>query len=153
MEMPQNPITQGAPLKKFNQKNLPKFLLPGTLALLIIFAGVGTGWVLSGSNSQSKQAATPDQIEGIKDTADEAGVEDESAFTQTAEGILMEGGIEGEGTHHLDTGHGEEKYVYLISTLLNLDSFVGKNVKVWGQTMAGQSAGWLMDVGKVTVIK
>jgi len=32
-----------------------------------------------------------------------------------------------------------------------LQSFVGKKVMVWGQTIAAQQAGWLMDVGKIKV--
>jgi hypothetical protein len=47
---------------------------------------------------------------------------------------------------------GEHKYVYLTSSVVDLQSFVGKKVQVWGETLAGQSAGWLMDVGKVKVI-
>jgi len=38
------------------------------------------------------------------------------------------------------------KYVYLTSTTLDLESFVGKTVMVKGETMAAQSAPWLMDV-------
>jgi hypothetical protein len=93
--------------------------------------------------------------EGVEQSATEAGLEDESAFTeeQSPEGILKEGGIEGEGTHHLDRGLGEDKYVYLTSTVIDLQSFVGKKVKVWGESLAGLKAGWLMDVGKIKVIE
>jgi len=33
-----------------------------------------------------------------------------------------------------------------------LSKFVGKNIKVWGQTQSAQYAGWLMDVGRVEVL-
>jgi hypothetical protein len=74
-------------------------------------------------------------------------------FPDSAQGTLHEGGIEGEGTHHLDTGAGAEKYVYLLSTVLDLNSFVDKKVEVYGQTLAAEHAGWLMDVGRVKVIE
>jgi hypothetical protein len=48
---------------------------------------------------------------------------------------------------------GEDKYVYLTSTVIDLQSFVGKKVKVWGETLSGLHAGWLMDVGKIKVVK
>jgi hypothetical protein len=34
---------------------------------------------------------------------------------------------------------------------LDLDSFVGMDVKVWGITFQAEIAGWLMDVGRVEV--
>jgi hypothetical protein len=32
---------------------------------------------------------------------------------------------------------------------VDLDKYVGKKVKVFGQTLAAQKAAWLMDVGRV----
>lgn len=80
-------------------------------------------------------------------------VADEAVFSDTAKGLLVEGGIKGEGTHHLDRDLGEQKYVYLTSSVIDLQSFVGKKVQVWGETLAAQNAGWLMDVGRVKVIE
>jgi len=37
--------------------------------------------------------------------------------------------------------------------VIDLESFTGKKVKVWGETISAQKAGWLMDVGKIQVIK
>jgi hypothetical protein len=42
--------------------------------------------------------------------------------------------------------------VYLTSSTVDLSPFVGKKVRVWGQTFTGQKAGWLMDVGLVEVL-
>jgi hypothetical protein len=120
-------------------------------AVLVVLAGVGTGWLISGRSSASgtpKEAAP-----GATSSKTEAGIADEATFRDSAEGLLVEGGIEGEGTHHLDRDLGEEKYVYLTSTVIDLQSFVGKKVQVWGETIAGKKAGWLMDVGKVKVIE
>lgn len=129
--------------------NAPKkenlYLIIG--AVLVVFAGVGTGWFLSGGIK--KEVVTGTQV---KQTATEAGTEDEKTFRDTAEGVLEEGGINGEGTHHLKTNGDASRFVYLTSTVIDLQSFVGKKVQVWGETIKGKKAGWLMDVGKIKVI-
>ena len=33
-----------------------------------------------------------------------------------------------------------------------VESFSGKKVMVWGETISAQKAGWLMDVGKIKVL-
>lgn len=82
-----------------------------------------------------------------------AGVADKSTFKDTAEGILKEGGIDGEGNFHLQRPGGESQNVYLTSTTVDLSLYIGKKVKVWGQTFQGDKAGWLMDVGRIEVLK
>ena len=67
--------------------------------------------------------------------------------------VMVEGGKDGEGTHHLDRGLGTEKDVYLTSTVINLDDFVGKKVQIWGETISAQKAGWFMDVVKIKTIE
>lgn len=123
------------------------------LALVVVLAGVGTGYVIakSGGSTSTAEQATPSDTNLA---ANEAGISDESQFEEDApEGILQEGGLNGEGTHHIDRNAGPEKMVYLTSAVINLDNFVGKKVKVWGNTMAAQEAPWLMDVGKIKVIE
>ncbi|MBI3397418.1 hypothetical protein HY045_02990 [Candidatus Woesebacteria bacterium] len=124
-------------------------LLVGAL-VVIVLAGIGSGWLLSGKTaiSQNKNAAP-----GAKVTANEAGIKDDKALPDTAEGVLQEGGISGEGTHHLDRNLGPSKYVYMTSTVIDLQSFVGKKVQVWGETQKAKRAGWLMDVGRVKLIQ
>jgi hypothetical protein len=116
-------------------------------AILVVLAGVGTGWLLSGKKSTSKKVT-----QGATQSQNEAGITDESTFKDTAEGVLEEGGIQGEGTHHLRRDSDSGQYVYLTSTVIDLQSFVGKKVQVWGETVQGKKAGWLMDVGKIKVI-
>ncbi len=117
-------------------------------SFLIVLVGVGTGWMLtktkSGSNSNPG---------AIKTTSNQAGVKDTSEFKDTATGILEEGGIGGEGQFHLTRTGGVSQTVYLTSTSVDLSSFVGKKVQVWGQTLSARKAGWLMDVGKVQVVE
>lgn len=137
-------------------KNFPKGPSKAKLmmvlgAVLVVLAGVGTGWLASGRLGAT--GPTESAAPGAKTSETEAGIADEATFRDTAEGKLVEGGIEGEGTHHLDRDLGEDKYVYLTSTVIDLESFVGKKVQVWGETISAKRAGWLMDVGKVKVIE
>lgn len=82
-------------------------------------------------------------------TAKTAGVVDKKTFKDSAQGILREGGIDGEGNFHLERPGGDSQNVYLTSTTVDLSGYVGKKVTVWGQTFQGDKAGWLMDVGLV----
>jgi len=121
------------------------------LSIVVIVAGIITGWFISDQKSGSSRigdasVATPEMI-----SEDEVGTASDEA--DTTEGKLEAGGIEGEGTHHLVRPGGEDQMVYLTSTVVDLESFVGKEVQVWGVTIQAQSAPWLMDVEKVKVVK
>lgn len=135
-------------LKKFPKVSSKKTLTLAAGSLVVVLLGVGTGWLLSGSAKSKSEAEV---VPGAQQSETEAGLEDESVLPDSAEGVLEEGGIEGEGTHHLIREGGPTKYVYLTSTVIDLESFVGKKVMVWGETLSGKQAGWLMDVGKVKV--
>lgn len=119
--------------------------------VLVILVGVGTGFGISRFTTDtlgSKIEVAPGgkvQDEGI-------GIEDEKTLRDSAEGILRKGGVEGEGTHHLERNGGPSQNVYLTSSVINLDEFAGKKIKVWGETFQGQKAGWLMDVGRIKII-
>lgn len=161
MELPKVNISQGpqaqpATPKGAVVKTFPKGPSKSTLmmvlgAFLVVLVGVGTGWIISGRPSVS--GSSNKTVPGATKSETEAGIVDEATFRDSAEGLLVEGGIKGEGTHHLDRDLGEEKYVYLTSTVIDLESFVGKKVEVWGETISARHAGWLMDVGKVKVIE
>lgn len=86
-------------------------------------------------------------------TVQTAGVVDKKTFKDSVEGILREGGIDGEGNFHLERPGGVSQNVYLTSTTVDLSNYIGKKVKVWGQTFEGEKAGWLMDVGLVEAQK
>lgn len=136
-----------------NKKNKMKKLAMPVLALLVILVGVGSGWGLSKISAGEESSNQKQADKSIKESETEAGIENTEQFPDEAEGILMEGGHEGEGTHYLDRGLGPEKNVYLTSTVINLQSFVGKKVRVWGNTLSAQKVGWLMDVGRIKVIQ
>lgn len=81
------------------------------------------------------------------------GSTDEKTFRDSAEGIIQPGGITGEGSHHLVRGADESQWVYITSSVADLDIFVGSKVTVWGETVQGKKAGWLMDVGRLEVLE
>lgn len=135
-------------VKDFPKKNWKRTVIMALCAFLVVGAGVGTGYSLSGKTFDKGDKST---APGATSSASEAGLTDEATFRDSAEGKLVAGGIEGEGTHHLDRDLGPEKYVYLTSTVIDLESFVGKKATVWGETITARNAGWLMDVGKIKV--
>ncbi len=141
-------------LRKFSNPQKKNVFIPVLLVILVVLAGVGTGWFLSGGALAGKTAIPRgENAPGVEESNGEAGVSDESTFNNTAEGKLEKGGIEGDGTHRLIRGADPSKYIALTSTVIDLDSFVGKEVQIWGQTLAAQKAPWLMDVGKIKIIK
>lgn len=141
-ENPVTPIVNNFPKSGF--KKIWPYVLG---SFLIVLVGVGTGWLLTKNKGSSTVAP------GAKSGANVAGIEDTSTFKDTAEGLLEEGGVNGEGQYHLTRSGGVSQNVYLTSTSVDLSLFVGKKVKVWGQTLSARKAGWLMDVGKVQVVE
>jgi hypothetical protein len=130
-----------------SNKNLP--LIVG--ACVVVILGVAGAWLISSKvvNKGSSTNAAP----GVKVTSTEAGVLDPKVNYDNATGDLKDGGIGNEGTHHLERDGGPTHFVYLTSSVVDLGSFVGKKVQVWGQTLASKKAGWLMDVAKIQVVQ
>jgi len=121
------------------------------LILFLIGAGIGTGYFLSlresGAVPVARDVAKEEISKGMI-----VGMVDEKTFRDSAEGKLVSGGLDGEGSHHLERPGGESQDVYLTSSVVDLDKFVGRKIKVWGETFTSQKAGWLMDVGKLKVL-
>ena len=145
MESPRSPMKE--------RKSSP-LMMP--LLIVAILLGVGTGYGLYqvvGSFERTtplisetpQQADDPNKIEVNK----VYGSTDTSTFKDLAEGVLLKGGVNGEGSHHIVREGGESQTVYLTSSIVDLDLFVNHKVQVWGETMKAQRAGWLMEVGKV----
>lgn len=133
-------------LKGFDIKKQWPYVLG---ALLVVLAGVGSSWLVWTKLINKSSSAAP----GVKVTSTEAGALDPNVKYDNATGVLKPDGIGNEGTHHLETAGGPSHYVYLTSSVIDLESFVGKNVEVWGETLASKKAGWLMDVAKVQVVQ
>lgn len=122
------------------------------LATVVIVLGIISGYVLARSFALPVKDSTTFQpaFNGKKIVVGSA---DTKTFRDSTEGLLEVGGINGEGTHKLIRPGGESQTVYLTSSVLNLNDFVGKKVKVWGETFSAKKAGWFMDVGKIEVIQ
>lgn len=129
------------------------------LLVAVVLLGIGTGWGIArwfgpgrfGGGGGLKSSEEVKQS-GIH-VGDVIGMSDEKTFRDSAEGVLADGGINGEGSHHLLREGGPSQNVYLTSSVVNLDPIVGSKIKVWGETFAAQKAGWLMDVGRVQVLE
>ncbi len=134
------------PVSKF-----PVKMIAGVLAVIAL--GVLSGYGLFNLKGGGGPKRLKTEVTGTAQVGESYGVEDTKVFTDSAEGEITSGGIDGEGSHHLVREGGESQYVYLTSSIIDLDQFVGRKVKVWGQTFEAQKAGWLMDVGRLEIVK
>lgn len=151
---------QNQPLvHEFNKESVKTAFTPKAIGLLvgIIVVGIISGYLLAGRNGQTavnlggtKTATGSNSSSASSGTV--VGSNDTSTFKDTAQGTLKEGGIDGEGAFHLERTGGASQNVYLTSSIVDLSKFIGKKIKVWGQTQKAQHAGWLMDVGRVEVL-
>lgn len=138
------------PVHQFTSDSSSKKLSVGFFVAILVGAmilGGGVGYFLTAVKSSSlpslKPASKPKQS---------LGVFDKKRFPDKTEGVLKEGGIDGEGNFHLVRPGGESQNVYLTSSIVDLSQFIGKKVRVWGETFKAEKAGWLMDVGYVEVL-
>jgi hypothetical protein len=156
IDSPERPVVH-SPIKSSSNDLMPMKTFLITLGVAIVI-GVGGGWALghgkanasTGGTSQAAGGAGSEQTAGgLQKTA---GIEDLKTFKDQAEGQMEKGGIGGEGSFHLVRPGGESQYVYLTSSTVDLSPYIGKKVRVHGQTIAGQVAGWLMDVGYLEML-
>lgn len=133
----------------------PKTKFPAKLVIMLGLAALGalSGWGLFKFKAAPGVKKLKTEVTGTAVPGETYGVDDTKAFTDTAEGEMTSGGIDGEGSHHLARQGGKSQNVYLTSSIIDLDQFVGRQVKVWGQTFEAQKAGWLMDVGRLEIVK
>lgn len=120
------------------------------VALVVLGAASGFGLYVWQTKGTTRLAGK--NVEVVQ-RANEEGVKDASTFRDTTTGTLQvnDGKITKEGTHVLVRGDASQN-AYLTSSVIDLDKYVGKKVQVWGETFKGQTAGWLMDVGRIKVI-
>ncbi|PIZ65525.1 hypothetical protein CO051_01885 [Candidatus Roizmanbacteria bacterium CG_4_9_14_0_2_um_filter_39_13] len=119
--------------------------------ILGILSGYGTTFM--SSNEKASKTKMADGSEKSADAISSAGILDKETFKDKAEGVLKEGGFEGEGSFHLERPGGISQNVYLTSTTVDLTQFLEKDVRLWGATFDSKKAGWLMDVGYIEIIK
>ena len=133
-------------------KRSKKPLLPLLVATIIIL-GITSGYLASGKKSGGSTAQTGTIKSSGITVGSEFGGKDELVFKDQAIGVIETGGIDGEGTHKLLREGGVSQTVYLTSSTLDLESFNGRKVQIWGETFRAQKAGWLMDVGRLKVLE
>lgn len=127
--------------------------MPYATFFTLVAVSVIVGAILSFSFSRFSKKTIKNDVGNTKAPAQSAGVVDKKTFKDSAEGILREGGLEDEGNFHLERPGGISQNVYLTSTTVDLSNYIGRKVKIWGQTFQAEKAGWLMDVGSVEIIK
>lgn len=144
-------------LHDFSKSQQSPLVTPRFVAVLfvVILLGIATGYFLSNKNLREvgvSSSSTRGETEPVtKGTI--IGSDDTKTFSDSTEGILQEGGKNGEGQFHLVRPGGESQYVYLTSSTVDLSQFKEMKIKVWGQTQNSQKVGWLMDVGRVEVLQ
>ena len=128
-------------------------IIPYLIVVLLVGLGIFTGLVVS---SVQKTKAQDKQAKSIEE--EELSPQQQESFAQTfrdeAEGTVEKNDDldkYAQGTHKLLRSGGESQTAYLTSSVLDLDEYVGKKVKVFGETFGSSQVGWLMDVGKVEV--
>ncbi|MEP7167051.1 MAG: hypothetical protein ABI758_03680 [Candidatus Woesebacteria bacterium] len=149
----------GAMSKENKSMSASKKLVPAIV--VVVFLGLGTGLV--GAKLTAPKTAAPATttdttasndtgaaVETVK-VGQVFGAKDASSFKDSVEGVLIVGGVGGEGSHHIVRPGGASQNVYLTSSVVDLKLFEGARVKVSGETFKAQKAGWLMDVGRVEV--
>lgn len=144
----------------------PNFLSYPILAICLFLALAAGFWIsrLAPSKANSRSTQTTNSGGGnsqviapdaIKTSADikvgQSYGEINKIFKDSATGILEKGSINGEGTHILNRPGGLDQRATLISSVLDLDLFIGHTVEVRGETNASKKSGWLLDVGSIKV--
>jgi hypothetical protein len=152
------PVTQEKSHTPMPRKTKPNVAIP-IIALVVILMGVGTGFALSKAmpnkttQSTSSASTLPKGEDAAVETGKIYGSENKDTFPDTGIGVLEKGGIDGEGSHRLLKEGGPTQTIYLTSSVLDLDPFIGHKVEVWGETYAALKAAWLLDVGSVEVLE
>ena len=149
-------LTMDAPTSLTSTKANPTMTPLTILSVVLVLVGVGTGLLLSqvkGSSMGAGKKAVVSEIDGEVKTGQIYGSSDEKAFKDSAEGTLEKGGLDGEGSHKLVRPGGADQTAYLTSSTFDLDKFVGRKIKIWGQTFSAKKAGWFMDVGRVQILE
>lgn len=121
--------------------------------VVVVVLGIGTGYFFA-KKSGVINVASPNNLGNTSSVPKGTivGSSDTETFKDKVEGVLEEGGLEGEGEYHLVRPGGDSQNVYLTSSIVDLSKFLKKKVKVWGETHKAQRVGWLMDVGRLEVL-
>lgn len=132
----------------FSASPLKIFLIVLAAALV---AGAGTGYILASGSSKGSTAGLP-----LSTTAPKSAQQDASTFKDFAEGVIQPKPSPTDGQDQYSEGaylliRQGAAPVALTSSVVDLSQYIGKKVKVYGETQQAIQAGWLMDVGRVDV--
>lgn len=120
---------------------------------LPIALGIVTGGYLGGKEYWNRvvyKAETGKTV--VLTTGQEVGISDKKSTRDSAIGLLLASDDKAKGTHKLVRG-ADALNVYLTSSTVDLNQFIGRGVQVWGETFQRENVGWFMDVTKLKVIK
>jgi len=132
-------------MKKLEPETKVNRTIIGGIFIVIILLGIGTGYLLSRPTGTTTTAGGT----VVSTDGKSFGSTDTKTFADSTIGTIEKGGINNEGTHKLIREGGESQTACLVSSILDLDEFVGKKVKVWSNTMDAKVCPWLMDVGRI----
>ena len=133
----------------------PTVIVMTLIGILAIGLGVSSGFLFF----QNKPPQTSTQA--VANKTSERGTPpppqlDTQTFRDNAVGTIEKNDANdpnAQGTHRLVREGGESQTAYLVSSVVNLDQYLGKKVTVWGETFSSTQVGWLMDVGRVEEAK
>lgn len=126
-------------------------LIIGAVFVLMIGLGILTGYIIS---AKKPSTTTSTAMAGPTATGKNVfGSADSKTFTDSATGVIEKDGIGEEGTHKLIREGGPSQTACLVSSVLDLDQFVGKKVKVTSKTMDAKKCPWFMDVGRIEILE
>ena len=127
-----------------------KFIL-----ILLIFAGLlPTIFFIKKAGLFQKSVYYRDQHGNLTEVAigQEIGIKQTNTQLDIVTGLLTETDDVVKGTHKLVRG-ADDFSVYLTSSAIDLEQFIGRGIEARGQTFARDEVGWFMDVLQLKLIK
>ena len=129
-------------------------LLIVVFILVVVAAGAVSGYFLAKGKVANIGGVTPKEqkVEPGKPPPPQL---DTQTFRDRAVGVIEKndlGDKYAQGTHKLAREGGPSQTAYLVSSVVDLNLYLGKKVEVWGETFSSAQVGWLMDVGKVNAV-
>lgn len=117
-------------------------------AVSIILLGSGLGLLVSRKKSLKIEGASTEQL--VK-TDKQAGIK--NCKGDQATGTLEKTSGKEQGTHKLIREGGPSQTIYMVSSVIDLEEYVGKKMDICGDTQKLQGVSWFMDVTQVKIVE
>lgn len=117
-------------------------------AVSIVLLGSGLGLLISQKKSSRVEGTSTEQL---IQTDKQAGIKD--CKGDRAIGVLEKTSGKEQGTHKLIRDGGPSQTVYMVSSVVDLDGYVGKKMEVCGDTQKLQGVSWFMDVAQIKIVE